>query len=173
MATTPHLVTIRRRICISGVVQGVGFRPFVYNLAQQIGVKGFVLNSSSGVLIEAEGTDAALDEFLDSLRSHPPPLARIQEITTADLEPEGSDSFEDTSREHRICSARHKAAESFRSNRRGNERAEEFAHFPARQRDRARGLIRPARTLSCALKRLCDMQLFAYRNGTFCATFRK
>ena len=94
MATTPHIVTLRRRICISGIVQGVGFRPFVYNLAQRIGVKGFVLNSSSGVLIEAEGADTALDEFLGSLRSHPPPLARIQQITTADLEPEGSSSFE-------------------------------------------------------------------------------
>ena len=94
MATTPHPVVLRRRICISGVVQGVGFRPFVYNLARRVGVKGFVLNSSSGVLIEAEASDTALEEFLDSLRTHPPPLARIQEITTADLEPEGCDHFE-------------------------------------------------------------------------------
>jgi hydrogenase maturation protein HypF len=75
-------------------VQGVGFRPFVYTLAQRIGIRGFILNSSSGVTIEAEGAGAALDEFLEWLHRDPPPLARIEEITTTELEPLGDQAFE-------------------------------------------------------------------------------
>jgi hydrogenase maturation protein HypF len=94
VATVSHPVLIRRRICLRGIVQGVGFRPFVYTLAQRIGIRGFILNSSSGVTIEAEGADAALDEFLESLRSDAPPLARIEEISTAELDPLNDQTFE-------------------------------------------------------------------------------
>ena len=94
MATVPHSSIVRRRICLRGIVQGVGFRPFVYHLAQNIGIRGFILNSSSGVTIEAEGADAAVEEFLHALHSHPPPLARIEEITSAELEASGEQSFE-------------------------------------------------------------------------------
>jgi hydrogenase maturation protein HypF len=94
VATLSHPVLLRRRISLRGIVQGVGFRPFVYNLAQRTGIRGFILNSSSGVTIEAEGADAALDEFLESLRRDPPPLARIEEITTTELEPLGDRAFE-------------------------------------------------------------------------------
>ena len=94
MATVSQPAILRRRIGLRGIVQGVGFRPFVYNLAKDIGIRGFILNSSSGVTIEAEGPDAALDEFMDTLCSHPPPLARIEEITTAELEPLGDAAFE-------------------------------------------------------------------------------
>ncbi len=59
MATLTQSGILRRRICLRGIVQGVGFRPFVYNLAKNIGIRGFILNSSSGVTIEAEGTEAA------------------------------------------------------------------------------------------------------------------
>jgi hydrogenase maturation protein HypF len=93
MATLSYSAIQRRRICLRGIVQGVGFRPFVYNLALRIGVRGFVLNSSSGVTIEAEGPDTALDEFVECLRRHPPPLVRIEEIRTADLEPLGDEAF--------------------------------------------------------------------------------
>nr|HID14700.1 carbamoyltransferase HypF [Anaerolineae bacterium] len=76
-----------RHIHITGVVQGVGFRPFVYNLATRLGVSGWVLNSSSGVEIEAVGPAAVLDEFAERLRSEAPPLARIEYITVTDLPP--------------------------------------------------------------------------------------
>jgi hydrogenase maturation protein HypF len=74
-----------RRMHITGVVQGVGFRPFVYNLAQRLGLVGWVLNSSAGVEIEAVGPVAALDEFAGRLRSQAPPLARIEQVTVTDL----------------------------------------------------------------------------------------
>ncbi len=74
-----------RHIHITGVVQGVGFRPFVYNLATRLGLSGWVLNSSSGVEIEAIGPTAVLDDFVEQLRSEAPPLARIEHITVTDL----------------------------------------------------------------------------------------
>ena len=93
MSTLLNPVVVRRRICLRGVVQGVGFRPFVYNLANRIGIRGFVFNSSSGVTIEAEGPEQALHEFEQSLRC-PPPLARIEEFTTDESGPLGDISFE-------------------------------------------------------------------------------
>jgi hydrogenase maturation protein HypF len=69
------------RIHITGVVQGVGFRPFVYNLATRLGLSGWVLNSSSGVEIEAAGPAAALEEFVQKLSAEAPPLARIERVT--------------------------------------------------------------------------------------------
>ena len=94
MATVLHPAIARRRFSLRGIVQGVGFRPFVYTLAQRIGVRGFILNSSSGVTIEAEAPDAALDDFLNSLRTEAPPLARIEHIATAELAPLGDLAFE-------------------------------------------------------------------------------
>ncbi|HHS96368.1 MAG TPA: carbamoyltransferase HypF [Chloroflexi bacterium] len=76
-----------RRIHITGVVQGVGFRPFVYNLATRLGVSGWVLNSSSGVEIEAAAPAAVLDEFVRRLRTDAPPLARIETITVTECDP--------------------------------------------------------------------------------------
>jgi len=63
----------------------VGFRPFVYNLALQLGLRGWVLNSSSGVEIEALGPHAKLEEFARRLRSDAPPLSRIEEVTVSEL----------------------------------------------------------------------------------------
>ena len=74
-----------RHIHITGVVQGVGFRPFVYNLATRLGVSGWVLNSSAGVEIEAVGPAAVLDEFVERLRTEAPPLARIEQITATNV----------------------------------------------------------------------------------------
>jgi hydrogenase maturation protein HypF len=67
----------RKHIEVQGVVQGVGFRPFVYRIAQLAGVHGYVLNSSQGVEIEAEGTDSSIERFLRALQQDLPPLARI------------------------------------------------------------------------------------------------
>jgi hydrogenase maturation protein HypF len=69
-----------RRLHITGVVQGVGFRPFVYNLANRLGVSGWVQNSSSGVEIEAAGAPEVLDDFAALIRSEAPPLARIETV---------------------------------------------------------------------------------------------
>lgn len=75
----------RRRIVIQGIVQGVGFRPFVYGQALRRGLVGFVLNDSNGVTIEVEGTREALDGFQYALRAEAPPLARIDSIVTEPL----------------------------------------------------------------------------------------
>ncbi len=65
------------RIHITGIVQGVGFRPFVYNLATTLNLKGWVKNTSAGVDIEADGDKDVLDSFLQKLRDDAPPLSRI------------------------------------------------------------------------------------------------
>ena len=70
----------RRRIQVHGIVQGVGFRPWVHQLAHAHGLAGFVLNSPSGVTIEIEGLDHLQQLFLEELRSRPPALAVIDEI---------------------------------------------------------------------------------------------
>ncbi len=81
------LLASTRYIHITGVVQGVGFRPFVYNLATRLGLSGWVLNSSSGVEIQATGPVTVLDEFVERLRLEAPPLARIEHITVTDISP--------------------------------------------------------------------------------------
>src|SRR5215471_11602636 len=83
----------RIRIEVRGIVQGVGFRPFVYRIAQYWGIHGFVLNSSEGVVIEAESDETAMGRFLEALQHELPPLARIDELKTAVLEPRGEQSF--------------------------------------------------------------------------------
>ncbi|HET9743780.1 MAG TPA: carbamoyltransferase HypF [Terriglobales bacterium] len=93
MATYSQPAVCRKRIKLSGIVQGVGFRPFVYNLAHKLQLNGFVLNSSSGVSIEVEGPEYAIAEFIDRLRSSPPPLSRIQEIEESTLDPCGYSDF--------------------------------------------------------------------------------
>ena len=70
----------RRAIAIHGVVQGVGFRPFVYGLASRLHLNGFVKNRVGGVLIEVEGDARSLDHFLTELTTKPPPLARINHL---------------------------------------------------------------------------------------------
>lgn len=67
------------RIHISGIVQGVGFRPFIYNLAHTYNLKGFCLNDSHGVLIEVQGE--RIDTFIQEIKSCPPPLSKIETFT--------------------------------------------------------------------------------------------
>jgi len=83
-----------KRIKITGVVQGVGFRPFVYQLAQEHRLRGWVCNTSAGVEIEAEGREEALERFLLELKVKAPPLARIESLSAAEVEPSGYDRFE-------------------------------------------------------------------------------
>jgi len=83
-----------RHIQITGVVQGVGFRPFVYGLAQRHGLTGWVRNSSAGVEIELNGTTTDLDSFLADLQNELPPLAQIDSLNAIACSPNGATSFE-------------------------------------------------------------------------------
>jgi hydrogenase maturation protein HypF len=87
------VVVERRRFRIVGVVQGVGFRPFVYGLARSHGLTGFVLNDGAGVVVEAEGEPAALDDFAGALRSKAPSLSRVESITAEALPAAGDAAF--------------------------------------------------------------------------------
>jgi len=69
-----------RRIHITGIVQGVGFRPFVYNLALRHGLAGWVLNAQDGVHIEAQGEEEAMEAFLAALPREAPAMSRIEHI---------------------------------------------------------------------------------------------
>ena len=71
---------IGRHLHISGIVQGVGFRPHVYGLATRIGIAGWVLNNSSGVEIEAYGFQAEIEEFVKAVGTELPPLAVIDDL---------------------------------------------------------------------------------------------
>ena len=93
MTLAPQLALQRRRLIVTGVVQGVGFRPFVHRLAARFELAGFVLNDSRGVVIEVEGSAAAVDAFADELRRDAPPLARVTSIAATKLDPLGEDGF--------------------------------------------------------------------------------
>jgi hydrogenase maturation protein HypF len=84
----------RYALRITGVVQGVGFRPFVYRLAQQLKLTGWVINSAQGVFIEIEGERAALTAFLARLKSEQPPQASIQAIHCVEIPTLSDRSFE-------------------------------------------------------------------------------
>ena len=85
----------RRRVQVRlrGIVQGVGFRPFVYKLAGDLGLAGYVLNSSAGLVAEAEGVAADVDRFAEAIVAEAPPLAWIQESVVAELPPIGETGF--------------------------------------------------------------------------------
>jgi hydrogenase maturation protein HypF len=83
----------RRKLIVQGTVQGVGFRPFVYRLATELGLGGSVRNTASGVVIDIEGEGSALDEFLARLLREAPPLSRISSVETRELEPLGLTEF--------------------------------------------------------------------------------
>ena len=83
----------RRRLSIEGVVQGVGFRPYVYRLARQHSLSGFVLNTPSGVTVEIEGTCAALSAFQDALDQGGPAQADVWRSRSERISVEGSDGI--------------------------------------------------------------------------------
>ncbi len=82
------------KIHIRGIVQGVGFRPFIFNLAESLGLKGWVKNTSSGVEIEVSGSQETLQRFLDTILTSPPPLARIDELRTEPVTANGYVDFQ-------------------------------------------------------------------------------
>ncbi len=90
-AGTRHAIALT----VFGVVQGVGFRPFVYRLAREMGLPGWVKNAGKGVEIVLEASaPAAFDDFVEALEARKPPLARIERIDRAPARPRGLGSFE-------------------------------------------------------------------------------
>ena len=83
----------RARIIVRGIVQGVGFRPFIYHLANDHELKGWVLNSTEGVVIEVEGPTKRLEEFITDITLKAPPLAVIEKVESSLLPPVGYQSF--------------------------------------------------------------------------------
>ena len=84
----------RVRVRVEGTVQGVGFRPFVYRLATELGLAGFVLNDARGVLLEAEGPAEAVDELLRRLPAEAPPLALVERVAVESRAPLRRAGFE-------------------------------------------------------------------------------
>ncbi len=78
-------MAVRERMYVSGVVQGVGFRPHVFRLADQHTLTGWIQNTARGVTLEVQGSRDNLDNFLRNLELKPPPLARITEIVTEEI----------------------------------------------------------------------------------------
>ncbi len=91
-ATPPE--TLRLRVVIRGAVQGVGFRPYIYRLATEMGLAGWVNNSASGVFIEVEGPQPKLAEFLCRVEREKPTISFIQSLESAYLDPVGFTGFE-------------------------------------------------------------------------------
>src|SRR5208337_54416 len=84
---------VAREIKIEGVVQGVGFRPFVFRLAAEFGIRGWVLNSSEGVTIWAEAPQETVRAFYQAVIGKPPKLAIIVDHRIAEREVQGFDHF--------------------------------------------------------------------------------
>ena len=90
----PSQLSIRRRIAVAGVVQGVGFRPYIYRLATDRSLAGTILNTSAGVTIEVEGASLAVHDFITRLPSEAPPLAHITSVTVEDVPFRGDREFQ-------------------------------------------------------------------------------
>lgn len=86
-------MTAARRIRVTGIVQGVGFRPFVWRLAQELELSGWVRNDAEGVEISAEGAATQVADLLRRLRAEAPPLARIDAVSAVESAPEGRRDF--------------------------------------------------------------------------------
>ncbi|MEU6701307.1 carbamoyltransferase HypF [Pseudonocardia sp. NPDC046786] len=91
--SAPATGAVRRRAEVTGVVQGVGFRPFVHRLATELGLAGLVGNDSAAVFLEVQGPAEALDEFGRRLRTDAPPLARIDTVRWTGLPAGAGGSF--------------------------------------------------------------------------------
>ncbi len=83
----------RRRLRVTGTVQGVGFRPFVYRQAVDLQLAGYVGNDSEGVVIEVEGTPEHLDELCRRLQEEPPPLAHVHALESTTVPAANGDDF--------------------------------------------------------------------------------
>ena len=86
-------MTERRRLRVTGTVQGVGYRPFVYRHAVELGLSGSVANDSKGVVVEAEGPAERLDELCRRLAEEPPPIAHVASLEATTVPTTGSSGF--------------------------------------------------------------------------------
>jgi hydrogenase maturation protein HypF len=93
MPLAPPQTAERRRFTVRGVVQGVGFRPFVHNLARTRGLTGFVRNNGTGVVIEAQGSRSDLDAFAHALITHAPAIARVDSVVASPSSPREEPAF--------------------------------------------------------------------------------
>ncbi len=84
---------LRVRVRVTGTVQGVGFRPFVYRLARRGELSGWVLNDEHGVLLEVEGSESAIERLVRALRDEAPPLAIVERITPEPVAASGEGGF--------------------------------------------------------------------------------
>ena len=91
VAPPPHVE--RRRLEVAGIVQGVGFRPFVHGLADRFGLAGHVRNTGAAVEIEVEGDSTALDAFAAAVVAEAPAAARVEHVSGVDLPPCGDSAF--------------------------------------------------------------------------------
>jgi hydrogenase maturation protein HypF len=87
------IVRVRKAIEVTGIVQGVGFRPYVYRLALQRNLAGFITNTAAGVSIEVEGPAEAVDDFVSQLPQEAPRLARITQLAASDIPARGDGEF--------------------------------------------------------------------------------
>ncbi len=81
------------RIQIRGIVQGVGFRPFIHRLVNAYALTGSIRNTSSGVTLKLEGESGSIEAFLEALPREAPPLAVIESITREEIPPQGTEGF--------------------------------------------------------------------------------
>lgn len=91
---------IRIRFIFSGIVQGVGFRPFIYRIAVRSGLTGFVQNRTDGVITEVEGTHTSILSFKEALGLELPPLAHITSFKESEIAPVGGDDFRITASDY-------------------------------------------------------------------------
>jgi hydrogenase maturation protein HypF len=90
---TTGAAVVRTAVRVEGIVQGVGFRPFVYSLATGLGLAGLVGNDVDGVFVEVEGPPGIVQEFLRRLERDAPPLARIERVTATSVPAAGTATF--------------------------------------------------------------------------------
>jgi hydrogenase maturation protein HypF len=83
----------RVRARVDGTVQGVGFRPYVFRLAEELGLGGFVGNDERGVVLEVEGEPGAVERFLERLPREAPPLATVERVGAEAIAPLGGGGF--------------------------------------------------------------------------------
>lgn len=81
------------KLTIKGRVQGVGFRPFIFQLAEKYDIKGTVQNNMDGVRIVAEGEEESLQQMIDEVKLHPPRLSRVDSIDVVEMDPKGYQDF--------------------------------------------------------------------------------
>ncbi len=86
MIETSTMSPLRKSIDVTGIVQGVGFRPFIYRLAHQCSLSGFISNTPAGVSIEVQGSPEKVDEFLQRLPKEIPPLAKLTALSDREID---------------------------------------------------------------------------------------